>query len=157
MPDPLSTYLADHLAGSVHAIDLLRRMRDAHRDDSLGFFAEGMLAEIEADRAVLQDLAVTVGSGSSGLKEVTAWVTEKVSRLKLGEDDFGTFSSLEFLLLGIHGKLSLWRALGVIRPSDPRLSGVDFDKLAERAKVQEALVEERRLEAARIALARSNR
>jgi hypothetical protein len=157
MSDSLSTYLADHLAGSVHAIDLLRRMRDAHRGDSLRFFAEAMLPEIEADRAVLQDLAVTVGSGSSGLKELTAWVTEKVSRLKLGEDDFGTFLSLEFLLLGIHGKFSLWRALGAIRASDPRLSGVDFEKLAERARVQEALVEERRLEGAHIALGRSNR
>jgi hypothetical protein len=63
-----------------------------------------------------------------------------------------TFEALEFLALGNHGKLALWRALAEIGPADPRLTDMDFDQLAARAETQHAKVEERRLEAARTAL-----
>jgi len=57
MSDPLIMYLAEHLAGSVHAIELLKHMRKAHREDALAEFAQEMLAEIEMDRKVLEQLA----------------------------------------------------------------------------------------------------
>jgi hypothetical protein len=108
--------------------------------------------EIEEDRDVLRGLAERAGVGSSVLKEMSAWMTEKVSRLKLsdhGATNIGTFESLEFLVLGIHGKLALWHALAVIAETDVRLRATDFARLASRAETQEAQVERWRLDVAR--------
>jgi hypothetical protein len=156
MGDPLATYLHDHLAGSVHAVSLLEFIRDQHEREPLGRFASGLLAEIEADRHVLQELADRAGAGSSDLKEFAAWLSEKVTRLKLrhGGDGLGTFEALEFLELGIHGKWALWRALATVAASDTRLRGLDYEQLAARAEAQRASVEERRLEIARAVLPR---
>jgi hypothetical protein len=124
MSDPLATYLHDHLAGAAHAIDLLESMRRQHMDEPLGRFAARLLVEIEADRAVLRELAERTGVGSSGLKELAAWLGEKVSRIKLRDHeagDFGTSQALEFLELGIHGKWALRRALAVVAATDARL------------------------------------
>jgi hypothetical protein len=154
MSDPLTSYLHDHLAGSVHAIDLLESMRDRHAGEPLGQFAAGLLVEIEADRDVLRELAERIGVGSSGLKELAAWVGEGVSRIKLSSRDaagFGTFEALEFLELGVHGKWALWCALTVIAENDARLQSTDFAHLATRAETQEALVEQQRLQVARTA------
>jgi hypothetical protein len=53
MSDPLATYLHDHLAGAVVAINLLEALRDQHDGELLGQFAAEQLVEVEADRAVL--------------------------------------------------------------------------------------------------------
>jgi hypothetical protein len=81
-------------------------------------------------------------------------MTEKISRLKLGDHgatNIGTFESLEFLVLGIHGKLALWHALAVIVETDVRLQATDFARLAARMERQEAQVEQLRLDVARTA------
>ena len=153
MSDPLGTYLHDHLAGAAYAIDLVEFMRDQHQGEELGEFAAGLLGDIKADREILRQLAERVGAGSNKLKELTAWLGEKVSRLKLShgdEDDIGTFEALEFLEIGIHGKLELWRALGAIARSEPRLREMDFGQLAARAESQRVKVENRRLQAAKV-------
>lgn len=155
MDSPLSTYLHDHLGGATHAIDLVKHLRDQYSNDPLGQFASALLVEIEADKAVLQGLSDRIGSVSSGFKEMAGWLAEKVSRLKLNQGDrhgLGTMEALEFLQLGIHGKLALWRALAVVSQAETRLQGVDYERLAARAAAQEAEVEERRLQLARTAL-----
>jgi hypothetical protein len=154
MNEALAVYLQDHLAGSVHAVGLLEFMRDEHPNEPLGKFAAKLLVEIEADRAALRNLAELVGAGSSGSKELGAWFGERLSRVKLHHhtaDGLGTFEALEFLGMGIGGKLALWRALGAAAPTDPRLQGIDFEHLAARAELQQSQVEERRLEAAHAA------
>jgi hypothetical protein len=155
MSDSLSTYLNDHLAGSAHAIDLVKTMRDDYAGKPLGDFAASLLVDIEADRDVLQNLANRIGAGASGFKEFAGWLSEKASRVKLGHDGklgLGTFEALEFLVLGIHGKWSLWLALGAIASDDSRLQGMDFDQLAARAQSQIESVEQWRLKAAHSAL-----
>jgi hypothetical protein len=155
MDNPLATYLADHLAGSVHAIEVLKAMKEQHSTDPLGEFAEDILKEVEADRAILQSLAERVGTGSSSVKEIAAWISEKISRLKLRQSskyDLGTFEALEFLVLGIHGKLVLWNVLAVLAPTDSRLNNLDFKHLADRAEIQRDQVDQRRLQIAREAL-----
>ena len=155
MENPLAIYLHDHLAGASLAVDLLGAMRDKHRADPLGDFAAMVLREVEADRATLKNLADRIGSGSSRLKELSAWLSEKVSRIKLNSDShsLGTFEALEFLALGILGKLALWDALKLLQPADERLQGMNFDHLATRARDQYATVEERRLAEAKMVLA----
>lgn len=155
MSDSLATYLHDHLAGAAYAIDLVEFMRDKHKGHELGQFASTLLVEITQDRDTLRQIAERVGASGSTLKELATWVGEKVGRLKLGYDSgsgLATFEVLEFLVLGIHGKLALWRALQVVAPSDPRLAGTDFEQLAARAQSQHDKVEQRRRETARTAL-----
>ena len=155
MRDPLSTYLHDHIGGANAAIDLLEAMRDGHKDAALKAFAADLLVEVKADHDTLQRLAEQVGSGSNALKEFSGWFAEKVTRLKLGQgsgEDFGTFEALEFLALGVRGKLGMWQALDVVAAGDTRLSGFDFKQLAARAEAQYEKVEQQRLQSAAIAL-----
>jgi hypothetical protein len=155
MSDPLVTYLEDHKAGAAVAISLLKKMKAGSHDESLSQFAANILAGVEEDEEILQNLARKIGTGSNMLKEATAWVGEKASRIKLGagmSGDFGTFEALEFLVLGIQGKLHLWYALEAVAVTDARLRGVDFKTLIARAEEQYSKVEERRLALAAIAL-----
>jgi hypothetical protein len=148
MSDPLATYLNDHMAGAGVAIDLLHAMKDRHEDEPLSQFAANILIGVEEDEATLRRVAKDLGSGSNIFKETAAWVIEKVSRMKLvagSSGAFGTFEALEFLSLGIQGKLSLWRALQVVSATDTRLSGLYYQKLISRAEAQYSNVEERRL------------
>ena len=146
--EALPTYLQDHLAGALHAIELLKAMRDHFSGEPLGHFAGQMLANIEADRDVLAKLTEQVGGTAGGPKEWGAWLAEKVSRLKLKHDSadgLGTFEALEFLVIGIHGKWALWRAMEAVAPFDSRLHGTDFAELIARAENQHQKVEEQRL------------
>jgi len=154
--DPLTSYIHDHLAGSAAAIDLVEALRDRHAGEPLSEFASGLHAEIASDRATLETLAARLGVDSSTLKEAVAWLAEKASRLKLAHQvagELGTFEALEALALGIWGKRALWRALGSVAPSDPRLAGLDFEALVRRAEAQHADVETQRLALAQAALA----
>ena len=158
MSDPLAVYLQDHLAGSVQAVELVELLRDQHKHGEIVAFAVSILVEIKADQQVLRGLAEQVGEGSSGVKELAAWFADKLTRWKLraeDKDDLGTFEALEFLSLGILGKLSLWRALDEVALLDARLRGTDFKHLAARAETQQAQVEQLRLEVGRLVLVKS--
>jgi len=155
--DALTTYLQDHLAGALHAIELLKAMRHHFAGEPLGAFAAEMVAEVEADREVLAKLTESAGGTAGSMKEWGAWLAEKVSRFKLkhsSADGLGTFEALEFLVLGIHGKRALWRALVEVASSDPLLRGVDFAELIARAENQHQKVEERRLACAHFVFCR---
>ena len=84
MKDPLGTYLHDHLAGAGFAIDLLQAMKERQIEKPDSGFVEPLLARVEEDRNTLQQLADKIGSGPNVLKEFTAWIGEKASRVKLG-------------------------------------------------------------------------
>jgi hypothetical protein len=60
--------------------------------------------------------------------------------------------TLEAVRLGIDGKLALWQALNAAAPVAPRLQGLDYERLAQRAEEQRRRVEVHRVEAARAAL-----
>ena len=146
--EALATYLQDHLAGAAHALDLLEHMSKQHAREPLGEFSRAMFVEISADRDILSELAERIGAGSSGLKVVVSRFGEKMSWLKLndhGAVSFETFEALEFLVLGIHGKRALWRALAVAQATDPRLQVMDYSRLEVRAAKQERQVEEQRI------------
>jgi hypothetical protein len=107
-----------------------------------------MLAEVQQDRDVLARLTESIGGTAGGVKEWGAWLAEKMSRLKLKHgsgDGLGTFEALEFLVVGIHGKWALWRALEVVASFDSRLQGLDFTDLIARAESQHQRVEEQRV------------
>ena len=155
MSDSLSIYLEDHLAGALQAIELLETLAHGQEDTNLGNFLAGLLEEVKADRETLRQIARRLGSDSSNLKDATAWLTEKVTRAKLlhaTRKELATFEALEVLVLGIEGKLALWRALSLVAPADDRLGDIDFGSLQQRAQTQRDQTEEQRLKFARMAL-----
>jgi hypothetical protein len=150
--EALATYLNDHLAGSVAAVELVERAIKAHQGTPLASFLSGLQKDIEQDQESLRDLLRRLGAGERRLKQAGAWLTEKASRVKLGGPNEGTplarLEMLETLSLGIQGKLALWRVLRLVAPRYPELAGVDLDGLEHRAAEQYNMTETRRLEAA---------
>jgi hypothetical protein len=152
----LITYLNDHLAGSVVALQLLE-----HLLEQQPLAAENELraicAEIEEDQKVLQGILKSVGGKESPVRKAAAWLTEQVGQAKLRLDDSGSgdlrvLEALEALGLGIQGKASLWRALATVKDIRPELQQVDLRQLERRAQDQFERVDALRLRAARAAL-----
>jgi hypothetical protein len=158
MSDPLTTYLNDHLAGSVAAIELLDELVEHATLAGVGETLVGLGTEIKADQETLRGILESVGGQVSAIRRAGAWLGEKAGRLKLLADDPSTgtlarLESFEMLALGILGKASLWRALAAAQASRPELSAFDFAALEQRARDQHAIVERLRLESARRVLA----
>ena len=151
--EALQTYLNDHLAGSVMAVQMAERTIRENEGGSIAVRLSRVLEEIREDQAVLKGLIERVGAGESPVKKAGAWLAEKAGRLKLGgTDEPGELSRLEvleILTMGIHGKQALWRLLGTLVDRIPTLGGVDFELLAQRARSQHDRVDARRLETAR--------
>src|SRR4051812_37528070 len=151
--DPeLRTYLNDHLAGAMLAIELVRHAREEHAGTALGTFLDDLHDELEADRNALQDIMESFGVAVDHPKLAVAWATEKAARLKFhsplaDRGNLSTLLELETLCIGITGKLLLWRALADAHGMSPRL-----EELIARAERQREDVERHRLEAGRAAL-----
>jgi hypothetical protein len=153
----IATYLNDHLAGAVAALDLLEHLESAHAGTPLQSFIAGIRADVEADRQELEALMGRLHVAESRTRKATAWLTEKFTEFKLKLDDpaggaLRLLESLEALSLGIEGKRSMWRALAEASEATPSLRGVDYERLIQRAEEQRSRVEEVRIEAAITAL-----
>lgn len=148
MNQSLETYLHDHLAGANLAINLLEAVLKKPADAPLKAFLSSLLENIAEDRDALKTLADRMGVGTSRLKELAAWVGEKLTQVKLGSADsvsFEIFEALELVELGIRGKLQMWHALLLASSTDERLRGVDYEGFIARAEAQYAAVEAQRL------------
>jgi hypothetical protein len=151
--EALSAYLNDHLAGSVGAIEMIER---AIQENAGNLLARRLGEELEAirkDQGIVRDLIQRIGSSESRLKKTGAWLAEKAGRVKLGGTDKPTelsrMETLEALVIGIHGRWALWRALRVAADRHAVLRDLDLDALERRTAEQHDRVEEWRLEAAR--------
>jgi len=152
----LATYLNDHLAGSMAALEHLRDLEQAA--PAMAPALAELRCDIESDRKALESLIHRLGLTESRARQAGAWLAEKAARLKMRVDDraggpLRRLEGLEAVALGIDGKLALWRALGAAAEAAPDLRAVDYQHLAERARDQRERVEALRLEAAREALA----
>jgi hypothetical protein len=152
--DNLSTYLNDHLAGSVAALNMIDSLIDTYEEKPLAQFFRDLRAEIAADQAKLQGLVEKFDKEHNAIRKAGAWITEKLSRAKIrpGESrdgEMGLYLALESLVLGITGKCALWRGLEIAAGVVPELHGLDYSQLQERAREQCDRVETKRLELAR--------
>jgi hypothetical protein len=155
---PIDVYLNDHLAGATFGADLARQLEA--RTEGTDFQPEmsRLAADIEADLKTLTDLMDRIGVTRNPAKQVATWVAEKASRLKLagvtsGNDELGTFLSIEALSLGVEGKASLWSTLKELRGHYPELDSTDLDDLLQRAQRQRQILENERNAAAQRSLA----
>lgn len=152
--EDLTTYLNDHLAGSVAALEMLDDMIQSQEGRPLATFLEDLRNDIQSDQAELKGLMKRLEMEQSTLRKAGAWMVEKLSRTKLhrsdeGEPDLALFQSLEALALGITGKLLLWRTLAGAVMKSRQFEGMDFARLEARAADQIERVEAQRLETGR--------
>jgi len=162
MSDPahgeeIETYLKDHYAGGVGALELIEHSIETHADTPLATFFTELHRDIKLDHDQLHKLMTALGVADSDARNAGAWLAEKLSRAKLGfsggaGSGLRLLQTLESLALGITGKRLLWRALYEIRQSSPALQRTDFEYLEQRAIEQSNRVEIKRLETARSVL-----
>jgi len=152
----LATYLNDHLAGSEVALELLEYLAAEAETPMKPFFNE-LHADVLADRQELEALMARLHIAESHMRKASAWLTEKMTRLKLRLDDpaggaLRLLEGLEAVEVGIEGKRALWHGLAAVAEDVPDLRGMDYARLEQRAMEQHQRVEVVRLDAAKAAL-----
>lgn len=144
----LGIYINDHLAGASGGVSLAKRAAQNATDEERKAMWQGLAAEIEEDRQALGHVRELVGAQPNRLKYLLAQAGERVGRLKTNgyivkSSVLGQMLELEMMLLGVTGKLCLWRALA--RLEDPRLAEIDLERLIERAEAQRSRLEQYRI------------
>ena len=152
----LDSYLNDHLAGSISALELIAHCIDVHKGEPLGSFFVETEREIKADQDTLRAVMRTLGIEESKMRKAGAWAAEKVGRARLiiaGDEpgSLGLVLTLEGLIMGVTGKKLLWRTLATAKL--PRLNGYNFEQLQRRAEQQVERIEAERISAIRQAFA----
>jgi hypothetical protein len=135
----LDSYLNDHLAGSVSALELIAHWAQLFKGKPLGAFFTDIEAEIRTDQSTLRDLMRALRIEESNLRQAGAWMAEKISRarFKIAGDEQGELGlvlALEGLLMGITAKRFMWRALA--GANLPKIQEFDFEELQRRAEQQ---------------------
>lgn len=152
--DDLATYLNDHLAGSVGAMEMIDHLIESYEGKPIAEFCRELREDINADQDELREIMSALDVKESGMRKAGAWIGEKLGRVKIGLEkegsgDPGLFVALEALVVGITGKQILWRALATVQESWPQLQRFDFGRLQKRAAEQAERVDAKRLETAR--------
>lgn len=158
--EPLTTYLNDHLAGSVAALELVDHLAELTKGTPRERFFLALGREIQEDQETLRLLLKEVGGKESKARKAAAWLTEKLGEVKLrldgkGEGDLRLLEALETLGLGIQGKAALWRGFETIADQIAALRMLDLSRLQRRAQDQFQRVEAQRLQVARTAFERT--
>jgi hypothetical protein len=148
----LDSYLNDHLAGSVSALEVIDHWVEVCKGERLGSFFVEIEKQIKADQETLRDVMRTLRVEESKVRKLGAWAAEKVGRARLivaGDEPggLGLVLTLEGLIMGVTGKKMIWRALAAAKL--PRLDSYDFEHLQRRAEQQIERIEAERISAAR--------
>lgn len=156
-PHLLSVYLNDHHAGAVVGAELARRIAKENSGNDYGRELAEIAKEIEEDRDELVRIMDRLDAHPNRLRVRGAWMAEKVGRLKLNGRWF-TYSplsrlvELEGLIIGITGKLALWRSLDQLDGAELPIDRAKIKELIARAESQRERVERLRMRAASEAL-----
>jgi hypothetical protein len=157
---PLALYLRGHYAGGHTAIRRLREQAASDPTNDRRTFLSALATEIDADLLTLQDVLARLSVRRSPLRNAAATTASVLGRWILRAERPGDAQAvligLESLSLGIEGKAKLWQTLGEVSVTEPRLAGIDFAGLSERARRQRRRLEPYRLAAALEAQGRSS-
>jgi hypothetical protein len=148
----LDSYLNDHLAGSISALEVIDHWAEAHKGEPIGSFFVQTEKEIKADQQTLRDIMRTLRVKESNVRKAGAWAAEKVGRARLiiaGDEpgSLGLVLTLEGLIMGITGKKLMWVSLAATKL--PPLNTYNFERLQRRAEQQIERIEAERISAVR--------
>jgi hypothetical protein len=152
----LDSYLNDHLAGSISALEVIDHWAQAHKGEALGSFFLQIEMEIKADQEKLRGIMRTLDVEESKVRKAGAWAAEKLGRARLmiaGNEPgrLGLVLTLEGLIMGVTGKKLLWASLAAAKL--PALNTYDLEQLQRRAQQQVERIEAERISAAQQAFA----
>jgi hypothetical protein len=153
----LRIYMRDQLALGVLWREIARRAHGSS-DGRPEAAALGRVATaIAEDVSTFEQMMRRLGFSTRTPKALMAVVAERVGRLKLNghlisRSPLSRFEELDFLVMGIDGKVVLWQNLRDGAGLGARLPDVDFDRLIERAREQRALLTPFHAQAAQDAL-----
>lgn len=138
--DKLDTYLNDHLAGSIVALDLARRRAAAQAGDAIGDFLKTFVQDVERDqqalRTVMQKRRTSPRISRAILGTAASWLDSIRGTLNMPAAP-NLVRDLELLIIGVRGKELLWQSLERIGAmTDPPL-----EELRARARDQIAGLE----------------
>ena len=148
----LATYLNNHLAASVGALELLTSLKAAQENSDLAQFAADLHDEIEAEQQEVANLMERLDVTQNKPNQAVGWLAEKFTQIKLHFDDAddGTMhllESLELIMVGIEGKRGLWSAMAAA--AIPGLPISEYERYARQSEDQQRRVETMRLAAAK--------
>jgi hypothetical protein len=161
MEAALRIYMNDQLALGILWREVARRAQRANTGTDLGealaSVAAGIAQDVDTFEAIMRRLEIP----RSRVKPSLAVAAERLGRLKLngrvlGYSPLSRFEELDFLIMGIDGKKTLWANLRDLAGVAVRLPDVDFDQLIERAQDQRSQLEPFHARAGREALAVSS-
>jgi len=156
----LDSYLNDHLAGSISALEVIDHWAEAHKGEPLGSFFVDTETEIKADQETLRGIMRNLGIEESKVRKAGAWAAEKVGRARLiiagnAPGSLGLVLTLEGLIMGITAKKMMWAALAAAKL--PPLNTYNFEQLQRRAEQQVEHIEAERMSAIRQAFTGATR
>jgi hypothetical protein len=153
----LAIYMNDQLALGVLWREVAQRSARENEGTDAGAALERVAAAIGEDVETFEQIMARLEIPKTHVKPLLAMVGERFGRLKLngrltGYSPLSRFEELDFLLMGIDGKVVLWTNLRDHALLGARLHDVDFDQLIDRARQQRALLEPFHAESGREAL-----
>lgn len=139
--DYIEIYLNDHWAGAGAGVAVARRLARHNRKTVWADRLRTLARDIEEDEHTFAAIRQAMGVSGGRFKRLLALVGERLSALKPNGGSFG-YSPLsrilesEMMLAGVSAKHRLWVSLQACCREDPRLAGVDVERLEKRAEEQ---------------------
>lgn len=138
--DRVNTYAAGHLMASHSGVAMFRAAASRHEGSPWGAELGALTAEIEADRASLEQIVRATGSDPGSVPHRAArYALEGMghaSRVLHWPTDLSTLAELEKLRGGVSAKSVGWEILLAAATHDHRLSRVALESLLARAHDQ---------------------
>lgn len=159
--ESLMTYLNDHLAASIAALQLLERLVTTLREPSMVTTLRTLTDDVTAEQGLVRDIIAAGGGTENTMAQAVSWVGEKVARLKIGpgeSDPSGLmlFEALEAISVGFWGRRCLWSTLAHLSREVTVPPGtIDFAALEARAEQHLTMLDALRLQSSSAALSLS--
>ena len=154
----LRTYVEDHYAGSSGGRALAQRIAGQNKDNEYGQYAAQLVKELDEERVSLTAMLKRIGSEPPKVRTLAARGGELLGRLKpngtwISYSPLSRVIELEGMIMGVTGKLMLWRSLLQVVDGDERFDRAEIQRLEKMAEGQRSRLEDLHDRAAREALA----
>jgi len=140
----LTIYLEDHLALIVGELELIERIRKGNTPSELGTYLVELAGAVNHQKLAVEEMLLRLGTSNSlsgQLKQGTAWLAEKLGRLKLNDSlsnysDLSRVIELESLMATIAARIALWTTLDALSESSDTLCNLPPSGLAHDSEQQ---------------------